>query len=255
MNDRLDELIALAALGELTAEETAELDALLAADPAAADELAAALDAAATLQSSEPLEPPPALRASVLASIASIEQLPARDETRPDRSATPPPPPTVPADPVSLGGARRRRRPVAWLAAAAAVVLIAAGGVFVATRNDDSSGETASDDPIVAVLDADDVTTRTLEGSLGTTLELAYSADEGAMVVTGDDVPAVADDETYQLWMVDESGAVPAATFRPDDSGHVAVRVDGDPSGFVVGVTLEPSGGSEQPTLPILASA
>ena len=255
MNDRLDELIALAALGELTAEETAELDALLAADPAAADELAAALDAAATLQSSEPLEPPPALRASVLASIASIEQLPARDETRPDRSATPPPPPTVPADPVSLGEARRRRRPVAWLAAAAAVVLIAAGGVYVATRNDDSSGETASDDPIVAVLDADDVTTRTLEGSLGTTLELAYSADEGAMVVTGDDVPAVADDETYQLWMVDESGSVPAATFRPDDSGHVAVRVDGDPSGFVVGVTLEPSGGSEQPTLPILASA
>jgi anti-sigma-K factor RskA len=147
--------------------------------------------------------------------------------------------------------ARRRRRPVAWLAAAAAVMLIAAGGVFVATRNDDASDDSA----IAAVLDADDVTTRTLEGSLGATLELAYSADEGAMVVTGDDVPAVGDDETYQLWMVDDSGSVPAATFRPDDSGHVAVRVDGDPSGLVVGVTLEPSGGSEQPTLPMLASA
>jgi len=250
MNDRLDELIALAALGELSAEETAELDALLAADPAAADALADALDVAATLQSSEPLEPPPGLRASVLASIASIEQLPARDDAAPDRSAAAPASPTVPADPVSLGEARRRRLPVAWLAAAAAVVLIAAGGVVVATRNDD-----ASDDPIAAVLDADDVTTRTLEGSLGATLELAYSADEGAMVVTGDDVPAVGDDETYQLWMVDDSGTVPAATFRPDDSGHVAVRVDGDPSGLVVGVTLEPSGGSEQPTLPMLASA
>jgi anti-sigma-K factor RskA len=131
------------------------------------------------------------------------------------------------------------------------VVLIVAGGIVAATQNDEQS-----DDPIAAVIDAADVTTRTLDGSLGTTLEMAYSADEGAMVVTGDDVPAVGDDETYQLWMVDESGdAVPAATFQPDDSGHVAVRVDGDPSGFVVGVTLEPSGGSEQPTLPMLASA
>ncbi len=128
-------------------------------------------------------------------------------------------------------------------------MLIAIGGVFVVTRDD------ASDDPIAAVLDADDVTTRTLEGSLGTTLEVAYSADEGAMVITGDDVPAVGDDETYQMWMVDESGAVPSATFRPDAAGHVAVRIDADPSDFVVGVTLEPSGGSEQPTLPMLASA
>jgi anti-sigma-K factor RskA len=129
------------------------------------------------------------------------------------------------------------------------VVLIAIGGIVVATRND------AGDDPIAAVLDADDVTTRTLEGSLGATLEMAYSADEGAMVVTGDDVPAVGDDETYQLWMVSETGALPAGTFRPDASGHVAVRVDADPSDFVVGVTLEPSGGSEQPTSPMLASA
>jgi hypothetical protein len=56
--------------------------------------------------------------------------------------------------------------------------------------------------------------------------------------------------------MVDESGdALPGGTFRPDAGGHVALRVDADPSGFVVGVTLEPSGGSEQPTLPMLASA
>jgi len=240
VNDRLDELIALAALGELTADETTELDTLLATDAGAASELADALDVAATLQSSEPLEPPPRLRAAVLASIASIEQVPA-DDAAPD--------PAVTSSPVSLDEARRRRRVSTALAAAAAVVLIAIGGLVVATRND------TSNDPIAAVLDADDVTTRSLEGSLGNTLEVAYSADEGAMVVTGDDVPAVDDDETYQLWIVDEAGAVPAGTFRPDASGHVGVRVDADPSGSVVGVTLEPSGGSEQPTLPMLASA
>jgi len=250
MNERLDELIALAALGELSADETAELDALVAADPAAADELADALDVAAALQSSETVDPPPALRASVLASIASIEQLPAPNDAVAGRSAgVRPSPSTVPSDPVPLDKARRRRRLAPVLAAAAAVVLIAIGGVFVVTRDD------ASDDPIAAVLEAEDVTTRTLEGSLGTTLEMAYSADEGAMVITGEDVPAVGDDETYQMWMVDESGAVPSVTFRPDAAGHVAVRVDADPSEFVVGVTLEPSGGSEQPTLPMLASA
>ena len=84
-------------------------------------------------------------------------------------------------------------------------MLIAVGAIVVATQNDDGS-----DDPIAAVLEADDVTTRTLEGSLGTTLDVAYSADEGAMVITGDDVPAVAEDETYQVWLVDEGGALPS---------------------------------------------
>ena len=44
MNSRIDELIALAALGELTTDESAELDAAVAADPAIARELAEALD-------------------------------------------------------------------------------------------------------------------------------------------------------------------------------------------------------------------
>ena len=242
MNDRLDELIALAALGELSPDDTVELDALVAGDPAAADDLAAALDVAATLQSSELLQPPPRLKASVLASIASIEQLPADQPAQPAPASV--------SAPVSLDQARRRRRWVPMLAAAAAVVLLAIGGIVVSTRN-----QSGTDDPIAAVLDAEDVTTRTLEGSLGTTLEMAYSAEEGAMVVVGDDVPTVADDETYQMWIVDDTGAVPIGLFRPDESGHVAVRVESDPSGFVVGVTREPSGGSETPTLPILASA
>ena len=58
MNGRIDDLIALAALGELNEQESAELDAAVAADPAVADELAEALASAAALQSS-PVEPPP----------------------------------------------------------------------------------------------------------------------------------------------------------------------------------------------------
>jgi hypothetical protein len=44
--------------------------------------------------------------------------------------------------------------------------------------------------------------------------------------------------------------------FRPDTDGSVSERfADADPTGFVLGVTEEPAGGSESPTLPILASA
>ena len=105
MNDRLDELIALAALGELTADETTELDTLLATDAEAASELADALDVAATLQSSEPLEPPPAPGRGV--GIDRVDRAGPGEMTSCQISARPH---RRPPSPVSLDEARRRRR-------------------------------------------------------------------------------------------------------------------------------------------------
>ena len=51
MNERIDDLIALAALGELTDDESRELDHAVQSDPEVAAELAAALEAAAAVQS------------------------------------------------------------------------------------------------------------------------------------------------------------------------------------------------------------
>ena len=51
------------------------------------------------------------------------------------------------------------------------------------------------------------------------------------------------------------AAATSAGLFRPDGGGVVLERLDGvDPTGFTLGVTEEPAGGSESPTLPILAS-
>ena len=84
---------------------------------------------------------------------------------------------------------------------------------------------------------------------------MTYSESEDAVVVEGTDVPTIDDTETYQLWLVGDEGITSAGLFRPAVDGSVLERLDGvDPTGFVLGVTQEPAGGSESPTLPILAS-
>lgn len=252
-SDRIDELIALATLGELSDAEWVELDQAAASDPVVASELAEALSAAAALQHSQAEEPPPLLRSSVLAAIAVTPQDAATPEEPASIPVTASDAPVVAASPtpaVSLDGERRRRRfsPVA-LAAAAAVALFVAGGVVLVAIDDRGA------DPIAAVIEAPDATSRELDGEIQN-LTVVYSPSEGALVVEGDGVPVLDDTATYQLWLVSDDGATSVGIFRPDDDGKVAERfADTDPTGFVLGVTQEPAGGSESPTLPILASA
>ena len=60
--------------------------------------------------------------------------------------------------------------------------------------------------------------------------------------------PEPGDDRVYQLWYIDADGATSAGTFAPA-SGDAYVVLDGafEP-GLVVGITVEPEGGSEAPT-------
>jgi hypothetical protein len=236
-SDRIDDLIALAALGELSEPERRELDEAAANDPIVAADLDEALAAAAGVQRRLAEDPPPALRASVLAAIASTPQEPSAH--RPAEAPV-----------VSLHDERQRRRiRPAILAAAAAVALFVAGGVVLLASDDDAS------DPIAAVVEAPDATRRTLEGEIDA-LTVVYSESEQALVVEGVGVPVLDDTATYQLWLVGDDGATSVGIFRPDTDGTVSERfADADPTGFVLGVTEEPAGGSESPTLPILASA
>ena len=149
MNPRIDDLIALAALGELTADEAAELDAAIVADPSLASELADALDSAAALQTSPVETPPPALRASVLAAIAGIAQtVPDDGAPAPDAAPQRDDDPAIEtritpgsADEVPTLAARRRR--FAPLLAAAAVLALVVGGAIIVTNS--NSGRRRSD--------------------------------------------------------------------------------------------------------------
>ena len=86
--------------------------------------------------------------------------------------------------------------------------------------------------------------------------ELTWSDAEAAAVLEARDLPDVPDDETYQLWFIGADGPVSAGTFRPDDDGRVEVVADGDlAAAEVVGITVEPAGGSPAPTGDVLLSA
>jgi anti-sigma-K factor RskA len=129
------------------------------------------------------------------------------------------------------------------------VLALVAGG-FIVSINDSSD-----DDPIAAVLEAGDARAQSVSGSLGE-LEFVYSADEGAAVLVGESIQPVPDDSTYQAWLVRDGTATPIGKFVPDASGAAAGRVEGvDPTGSTIGVTVEPVGGSDEPTLPLVAQS
>ncbi len=59
----------------------------------------------------------------------------------------------------------------------------------------------------------------------------------------------------YQLWYLREGTPVPASTFTPETDGHRLVTLAGPPAGVEVtgaAITMEPVGGSTEPTPPIL---
>ena len=178
----------------------------------------------------------------MLAAIASTPQEEAA-------SASVPTPVTAPLVSLGRGDASVDASALLILAAAAAVALFVVGGLVLVAQNGDPS------DPIAAVVEAPDASSRRLAGEIPT-LTAVYSPSEGALVLQGEAVPVLDDTETYQLWLVGDDGATSVGIFRPDDDGRVSERfADADPTGFVIGVTEEPAGGSESPTLPILASA
>lgn len=238
--ERVDELIALAALGELTDDEQRELDGLADNDPMIAAELADALDAAATLHAIDEVEPPSGLKLSVMDAIAAIPQV----EPPPDESEV-----ASTAAPVEDLSELRRTRWAPMLAVAAALALLAGvGTIFV--------GQNSGGDRIADVAAADDAVIRQLNGDLAGTLTVIHSPGEDAIVIDGDGLALLGDDRAFVLWLIDDDGATPVQVFRPDESGDVLVRVDDvDPTDLQLGVTEEGLDGARVPTLPILATA
>ena len=135
--------------------------------------------------------------------------------------------------------------------AAAAVVLVIAGALII------NQGADAPSDSIAAVL-ADDAAQRVaLVGDVNG-LTVVRSEAENASAIIGDDVQVAGlDDRVLQLWAI--RGGVPSSmgTFTPDADGHVEAVMDGlvEPVDTTYAVTVEPAGGSEQPTSAPIASS
>lgn len=229
--ERQDDAAAYA-LDALTEEERPDFEAHLAQCPgcrALVDDLRGA---AAELSDGLETEPPPELRAQVLAAIAHEEQLSA--------SAVPG---EGGADVVSLD--ERRARPGSrsrtwWPLAAAAAAVIAVGGTFLLWP----------EDPEDAVLQAADaqVYSETVDGAV---IEVYYSAELDQAVLTASDLPPAPEGRDLQVWYIDADGAARSAGLVPRGEGEdVEMLLTGPSFGVAeaVAISEEPAGGSPAPT-------
>jgi len=86
---------------------------------------------------------------------------------------------------------------------------------------------------------------------------LLLDKDQGTAVLVLWDLPAISQDKTYQIWLIDPNGdRTSAGIFRPETGGRFSmetITLPQDMSKFSgIGVTAEPAGGSDQPTGPRL---
>ncbi|HKP86606.1 MAG TPA: anti-sigma factor [Blastocatellia bacterium] len=92
-----------------------------------------------------------------------------------------------------------------------------------------------------------------LEAAPSSSAKVYWDVRGRRWVVTADLPPAPAG-KVYQLWFVTPDAKVSAGLIQPDDRGHAFSVVDVPPAIEKVdaaAITLEPQGGSAQPTMPI----
>ncbi|GAA1525491.1 anti-sigma-K factor RskA [Agromyces terreus] len=244
--DELRELFDLApayALDALDEFERARFERALAASP----ELQAEVDSFRAIASGfgeavEPVAPPASLKAGLFDRLdAAPQERPAESE-RADASK-----PASPAPVADLGERRSRRRlAVVLSSAAAAVVLLAVVVVGANWFGPNGWGAQREMTALAAASDAQQITAPVTGGGEVT---LVTSVEQGRSAILADGLDELGDEHTYELWYIDEAGAVSAGTFDVANDGETWRILEGEfAPGTAVGITVEPAGGSDQPT-------
>jgi anti-sigma-K factor RskA len=225
------DLIALAtpyALHAVPESELADIERRVAAAPphvaqAFDDEVRAVRETMAVVSAATAVEPPDQLRARLLTEVTS--------------------------DPVRVLRPRIKRWQTTVLAAAAALVIgLGALGVGMALRPAPSPSTAEQ------VFAAPDV--RTVSGPIptGGTATVVFSREENAGVLVMNNVAAPQPGTVYQMWLIDDKGPQSAGTMdaKAVTPSTTAVLNDlGDSQ--TLAFTVEPPGGSAQPTSPPFA--
>lgn len=252
MADRDD--IEARALDALPDDETRAFDAR--ADAATRSEVDGMRDVLGMLAEADATEPPADMRARVLAQLSSTPQEApaAADAAAPSHGAEDavedaPPDGTTPAGPRERAARRRwLRRPVLIAGAAAAAAVVLVGGIAIGQW-------TRPVDPISALVHASDVESVTAQLPDGSFATVLWSADRGDAAVMFDELTALEDGQVYEAWFIRGDDAVAAGIFEAESGTAVHVLDGTMEPGDVIGVTIEPAGGSEAPTSdPILVA-
>jgi anti-sigma-K factor RskA len=148
--------------------------------------------------------------------------------------------------PVVTALAQRRglRRTLPRLAMAAAFLVGTVGvGGYVAERNQ-ADNYRADSQTITSVLAAADAKTSIKTFGGGGKVQLISSASKNSAVIVASDLPTLKNSKVYQVWLVKDDSPTSQGTFA--SSGAMIMK------GLVgvdhVAITVEPKGGSKQPT-------
>jgi len=213
------------ALDALSAEEAAEFEKHLQDCSACRDEVRELQDAASLMGASQATSPSAALRARVLTAADHQPQL------RPRVTA--------------LASARTRRRGwVPVLAAAAVAAIIAFAGFGVLQDRDGSTDRSPATTSVAQVFKASDARTASIPVSTWGRIRVATSAQNGQMAVDTHGLRQL-DGRAYQLWAVRNGHSTSVGVIDDVTTGTV---VPIPVAGTTVAITVEPEGGSTQPT-------
>lgn len=275
-HEEYKEMLAEHALGALDASQARALEAHLATCDACRTELAEWQDTIAALVYSAPsVEPPPALRSTLLANLraAKAETL-SSSETK--RRAVSVENATGQLSPASKSVValplRTRARPRVWQRFGALAASLAFLGFIIAlvllwNRNQAMQAEMTrisrdlrtTQEQLRREQEKSDMFTSpeskvaTLNGTLmapDAHARLAYNKQGSAMLIA-DKLPPAPAGKNYQIWFITDGKPVPGGVFKPDAAGHVEMH-DQVPaaarSAAAFVVTLEPQGGALTPT-------
>lgn len=264
------------AAGSLTEADGQAFESHLPTCPDCREEVADMREIAVQLSEAVATDPPPGLRASVLGQISHTSQDAALRRAQPTSSTSSigrhlrlgnPSPGAAVSDTLTTGddagaatsGATanvvplQRRSVTQWasglLAVAAVLAAIVMGGWALSNRNDarDATAQTEQLTQLTQLLSAADVTAASSHfGSNGNGTVVASASQSRALLVTSN-LPELPNGKVYEAWTIKIS-TVPAGTFMPTGSHAVVSLPSAAVDAAQVAVTVEPAGGSEQPT-------
>jgi len=231
-----DDLTGAYALNALSAEEREAHEAALRTSGDARNEATELQDTAVLLGLAvAPVTPSPDLKARLMAQIA----------VTPQNSNTPM---DAAPGPAETRARRRWSRPITAVASMAAAVALIVGGIAVGTTSlrPEPSYQAAQ---MAAISEAADMQQREMTLAGGQEITLRWSPELASSVLIVDGMDSAPDDSVYQMWYIGDSGAR-SAGFLPVTDGVESWQVlEGDMrDGDVVGVTMEPEGGSPKPS-------
>ncbi|BDZ49226.1 hypothetical protein GCM10025867_14670 [Frondihabitans sucicola] len=262
-----DNLSGAYSLNALSDEERTAFEARMAESDEIRTEVAELNETALLLgRAVEPVQPSAALRSSILDLIDSTPQLPkleaegsdGRDESTTTAAAPAPAEKSGELlEPIPLARQRWFMRPAVLLVGAAAAVGLFFGGGAVLNspqpQNPGTSQQAISADAS-QILAASDVEHTASDISTGGTATLYWSSALKRSVVVLDGASALPSSKTYQLWYIKGSSVKSAGTVSASSNSLTQVLQGDMAKGDTVGITVEPNGGSKQPTTkPIVA--